>query len=635
MLGEPAIIENTMKCIWVRDMNYPAGDNSGLDVAITNVTVISQKGYDAEGNLVDTEEDIVTVKENEAGWVLQATGLGEAEIQLNYAALSDLAPTGQTITVTVTDEKYLLEYSYPNDSSSIFQGQTVTFDGFRLWRETLQTDETGEYLRDDEQFLLTALEDVTDSIDFTASVNWTDIDDEGNEYMAYDADLLDVEQGEDGRSLTITAREGVTGQTTISVRIMRSYKDEAGNVLAEDQIGAVDIPYFIIAPFASIDTDRVCLAPGESITADELHPVLKIYSKDAPDGEEISGATFLFRVDSDAEVEYGTISEDKTTYQAVSTLEEDLVSPDLTIVAYVEDGEYDYPVYRLYICNHQWEITGTTPSTCTTDGQKSLECTVCATEKTETIPATGHSYDTGKVTREATCTQTGIRTYTCADCGTTYTEEIPVVAHQWSAWTTVTEATVFAPAKQTRTCSVCKGTETQDYGTKLAATMTIPSSTLKMQVKQSTTKFAVTEMAAGDSLASVTSSNTKVLKVSKVKADGTFKLTAQKKAGTATLTITLASGKSSTVKVTVQKKTVKTTKLTVSATKLTIAKKAKVTLSPIVKPITSQQKVTYTSSNKKVATVNSNGVITAKKAGKAKITVKSGSKKVVVTVTVK
>jgi hypothetical protein len=199
----------------------------------------------------------------------------------------------------------------------------------------------------------------------------------------------------------------------------------------------------------------------------------------------------------------------------------------------------------------------------------------------------------------------------------------------------VTEATVFAPAKQTRTCSVCKGTETQDYGTKLAATMTIPASTLKMQVKQSTTKFAVTEMAAGDSLASVTSSNTKVLKVSKVKADGTFKLTAQKKAGTATLTITLASGKSSTVKVTVQKKTVKTTKLTVSATKLTIAKKAKVTLSPIVKPITSQQKVTYTSSNKKVATVNSNGVITAKKAGKAKITVKSGSKKVVVTVTVK
>ncbi|MFR7388606.1 MAG: Ig-like domain-containing protein [Blautia faecis] len=38
------------------------------------------------------------------------------------------------------------------------------------------------------------------------------------------------------------------------------------------------------------------------------------------------------------------------------------------------------------------------------------------------------------------------------------------------------------------------------------------------------------------------------------------------------------------------------------------------------------QKVTYTTSNKKVATVTAKGVITAKKKGTATITVKSGSK---------
>lgn len=58
-------------------------------------------------------------------------------------------------------------------------------------------------------------------------------------------------------------------------------------------------------------------------------------------------------------------------------------------------------------------------------------------------------------------------------------------------------------------------------------------------------------------------------------------------------------------------------------------------LKPVVKPFTSKQKVTYTSSNKKVATVSSKGVVTGKKKGTAKITVKSGSKSVKVTVKVK
>lgn len=39
----------------------------------------------------------------------------------------------------------------------------------------------------------------------------------------------------------------------------------------------------------------------------------------------------------------------------------------------------------------------------------------------------------------------------------------------------------------------------------------------------------------------------------------------------------------------------------------------------------SKEKVTYASSNKKVATVNAKGVITAKKVGTATITVRSGS----------
>ena len=52
-------------------------------------------------------------------------------------------------------------------------------------------------------------------------------------------------------------------------------------------------------------------------------------------------------------------------------------------------------------------------------------------------------------------------------------------------------------------------------------------------------------------------------------------------------------------------------------------------------PKNSQEKVIYKSSNTKAATVTSKGKITAKKAGKAVITITSGKKKITCEVTVK
>ena len=90
------------------------------------------------------------------------------------------------------------------------------------------------------------------------------------------------------------------------------------------------------------------------------------------------------------------------------------------------------------------------------------------------------------------------------------------------------------------------------------------------------------------------------------------------------MTITLASGKKQVISVTVQKTTVRTTKITGLKSSVTVARNKKLTLKPVISPITSQEKVTYSSSNKKIATVSSSGVITGKKKGTAYITVKSG-----------
>lgn len=249
-----------------------------------------------------------------------------------------------------------------------------------------------------------------------------------------------------------------------------------------------------------------------------------------------------------------------------------------------------------------------------------------------------HSWITKNVIKKATCTAAGSKVENCASCDATRTVTIPAKGH-----TVVKDAavapTVFADGKTEGShCSVC-GTvlEKQNTIAKVPGTIYLTASSLKMKTGQSTTAFKATGFSEGDYVTAVTSNKPRTVKVTNVNKNGTFKLTAGKKKGSAVVTVTLASKKTASFKVIVQKAAVKTTKITTTTKSLTLAKGAtykKLASSIAVTPVTSKEKVTYSSSNKKVATVSSKGVIKAKKAGTAKITVKSGSKKVVVTVKV-
>lgn len=68
---------------------------------------------------------------------------------------------------------------------------------------------------------------------------------------------------------------------------------------------------------------------------------------------------------------------------------------------------------------------------------------------------------------------------------------------------------------------------------------------------------------------------------------------------------------------------------------VTLKKKKSCKINVELQPVTASDKVKFVSSNKKVATVNAKGVIKAKKAGTAKITVRTGKKRAVVKVKVK
>lgn len=275
-----------------------------------------------------------------------------------------------------------------------------------------------------------------------------------------------------------------------------------------------------------------------------------------------------------------------------------------------------------------WETIKT--AACTATGLKVQKCTICGTQLgSQTIPKLAHTPGSWSTTVQPTCIKTGTEVQKCMVCSTVLgSKTIPAKGHTWSSFTVTTQPTAVSEGWETRTCSTCKTSDGRAVA-KLTPTIKLTEKKLTLQLKKSAAIGSiVTGLAAGDYIAGWKSSNTKIVTVSK-----SGKITG-KKIGTADITITLKSGLTGKVSVTVQKKAVKTKKVTVEDRTITLQKGKKVTLKPIVTPITSLEKATYKSSNKKVATVNSKGQVVAKASGKAIITIKVGKKSVKVTVTV-
>ncbi len=108
-------------------------------------------------------------------------------------------------------------------------------------------------------------------------------------------------------------------------------------------------------------------------------------------------------------------------------------------------------------------------ATCTTDGSKSIRCTVCNKAKTSvTIPAKGHKAQAAVKENEvlATCTDGGsyeevVYCKTCHDELTrTHCETIPN-GHTWGEWTDLEMPDCDDEGTQQRTCDVCGATETR------------------------------------------------------------------------------------------------------------------------------------------------------------------------------
>lgn len=192
-----------------------------------------------------------------------------------------------------------------------------------------------------------------------------------------------------------------------------------------------------------------------------------------------------------------------------------------------------------------------------------------------------HVYGDWVVTKEATDKEKGEKVRVCIWCGHQEVEEIPAV-------TVAVEKIKIAGVSKTISA-----------GKKIALTATVtPKNATNTNVKwtSSNKKYA-------------TVSSKGVVTTKKAGAGKTVTITAKAKDGSGVVT---------TYKIRIVKHAVKSIKIKAASKTLKVGKK--LSLKTIIKTTgkTANKKVIWTSSNKKYATVNSKGVVTAKKAGKGK-----------------
>ena len=250
--------------------------------------------------------------------------------------------------------------------------------------------------------------------------------------------------------------------------------------------------------------------------------------------------------------------------------------------------------------------------------------------KTETVTATKIEV------KEATCGEAGSETYKAETTdmdgnviSDTHVKLLPKTGnHTYGDWVVTKKATAVETGVKEQTCTVCGKVKTGTVK-KLTPKGKLNMETIYLQVDQSTTAWEVVGMQRGDSVASYKVKSKKVATVTK---DG--KIVAKKK-GTTKFIVTLASGLEIETTLKVQSGKVRTTKLAVSKTDVTLSVGKRSTIETTLTPLTSQESLSYKTSDKSVAAVTKEGKIVAKGKGKATVTVTSGSQSVKINVTVK
>ena len=294
----------------------------------------------------------------------------------------------------------------------------------------------------------------------------------------------------------------------------------------------------------------------------------------------------------------------------------------------------------LYSFSHlDIQVDYAVPATCVRSGlTDGFRCRLCGEvfKAQEVIPAKGH-WEVADPAVAPTCTQTGLTAGThCAVCHEPLVRQkvIPATGHRPVAMAAVAATHTSQGLTEGSRCSVCNEVLVPQrvvpaLGQAAAAPQNLTVHVTKNTTEKVNTGSTIQIETDGRKVASYASSNTKVATVSK---DGRV---VTGKPGTARITVRLKNRKKLTLKVKVVNpyapKSVRIQQGRSAAVKVGQA----LDLSVAMTPATARSGVVWKSSNKRVAVVDKNGRVTARKPGKAKITViTANGKKSAITVRV-
>lgn len=583
-----------------------AADFSDAEVVEQNVEEAEEETAEPEERDPETEEPEETAEPEEDAEITEEATPEEEALSLEAADDAEmLQPEEDTFDAGEESE---FSDNAEEASAGTYKNELKSgrFDGVN----TLKWKVCGDSEEDMSKQLIIygsgEMPDYKDSLD-AANVPWSYYNDEISEIIiqdgvtavgAYDFDLASphslqkVQLGKDVRKIGTSAFGGSKILSQVNFPDgLESIGDSAFNSTA---LQTVKLPDSV-----------TCIGANAFAYCDELHDVILPSNLQKVEAG-VFDCTSITRVVIPASVQ--TIGKDAFSHFGSN-------SYDQAVIQFTGTKEQwdalDFPISEIYknsvtimynfdwsrINEHVWSnkkfIDNADSYDCLKGGTKSYQCIICgAVEETVNIPAKkAHSDLTKLITQAATINQPEISYERCFDCS--YEKEI--------------------------------------VGKKLDPIATPSQKAVTLNPQQKYTKLSV-KYAKGDSVASWKSSNSNIVKVTK-QSGGKCLVVAGKTPGKAVLTVTLKSKK--TAKITVTVRAIKTTKITGVKSALTLKVKKTAVLKPVLTPRNSTEKITYRSSNTKIATVTSTGRITAKKKGTAYIYVKSGSKTVKCKVVVK